>query len=436
MAIYAYYPLFDLLSTGGFFMTAKEVYKLVDGIFEKTGFTLLYLVVALLAAFIAVGLLVYFFRRDKFSNFVKYAIGIIAGVALCASVLLIYLKWEAIKLNPSVDMATYGLVFYPVLVELILAVVGMIAIMICSLFSKKAVRIAGISTAALLLGGFIAIMVEVTKYFNIVSEYYEYFNLTGLTVSAVVFMVLIGIIYFLGDKRNISDTRSIVYGAISIAMSFALSYIKLFEMPQGGSLTFASLLPLMIYCCMFGTRRGTIACLIYGVLQAVQDPWIIHPMQFLLDYPLAFGMVGISGIFVEKNVFKFKGKLERFNSVFGFACGAIIAIVGRYICHVLSGIFAFAEYSNMSSALVYSLTYNSFAFIDLAIALAAGIVLFLSRSFVAQMAKSGDVGKKVQSAPAQEIEEEDDGFVYLDDVKAQETNTPSENDRTQTNNIE
>lgn len=404
-------------------MSAKEVYKLVDGIFEKTGFTLLYLVIALVVSIIGIGLLVYFFKKEKFSDFIKYTIGIVAGIALCASVLLIYLKWQAIKLNPDVDMTTYGLVFYPVLVELILAVAGMIAILICSLFNKKAVRIAGIVTATLLLGGFIAIMVELTKYYNLVSDWYKNFDLVGLTVSAVVFMVLIGIIYFLGEKRNISDTRSIVYGAIAIAMSFALSYIKLVELPQGGSITLASLLPLMIYCCMFGTRRGTIACLVYGVLQAIQDPWIIHPMQFLLDYPLAFGMIGVSGIFIEKNVFK--GKLQ----VVGFTLGAIIAVVGRYICHVLSGIFAFAKYSNMSSALVYSLTYNSFAFVDIAIVLGVGILLFLSKPFMAQMMKSSDIGKTVQAAPVDEtheVDEEDDGFVYLDDLKEQEKQTAPE----------
>lgn len=408
-------------------MDAKEVYKLVDGIFAKTGFTLLYLVIALAVCIVAVGVLVYIFKRDKFSAFVKYAVGITAGVALCALTLLTYLKWEAIKLNPNVDMNTYGLVFYPVLTELIIAVAGMIAILVCSLFNKKASKIAGIATAVLLLGGFIAIMVELTKYFNLVSDYYENFNLAGLAVSAVVFMVLIAVIYFIGDKRIISDTRSIVYGAISIAMSFALSYIKLFEMPQGGSLTLASLLPLMIYCCMFGTRRGTIVCLIYGVLQAVQDPWIIHPMQFLLDYPLAFGMIGISGIFIEKGVFK--GNKQ----VIGFALGAIIAVTGRYICHVLSGVFAFAEYSNVSSAFVYSLTYNSFAFIDLAIALGAGIVLFLSKAFVSQMTKSSDLGKKETETPVSEVnlsQDEDDGFVYLDDIKAsREQDVKDSNDK-------
>ena len=389
----------------------------LDILFQKLGFAILYLLVAVAGLAIVIGLLVYFFKREKFNDFKKYFIGIAAGIAFCAIVVLTYIQVEG-----GIDKDSYGLVFYPVLAEIIIAVAGMFAILICSLFNKKAVKIAGISTAVLALGGFIAMMVEMTKYFNLAGKNGtgENFDLIGLVISAIVFMVLIAIIYFLGDKRNVSDTRSVVYGAIAIAMSFALSYIKLQELPQGGSITFASLLPLMIYCCMFGTRRGTIACLIYGVLQAIQDPWIIHPMQFLLDYPLAFGMIGISGIFIEKNVFKFKGKMQNFNQLFGFACGAIIAVVGRYICHVLSGIFAFAKYSNMSSALVYSLSYNSFAFIDLTIALAAGIMLFMSKSFVAQMEKSSDLGKRAESAPVSEIEEEDDGFVYLDDIKPQE----------------
>jgi len=193
-------------------------------------------------------------------------------------------------------------------------------------------------------------------------------------------------------------------------------------MPQGGSLTFASLLPLMIYCCMFGTRRGVVACLIYGVLQAVQDPWIIHPMQFLLDYPLAFGMIGVSGIFIEKNVFKFTGKKQRLNQILGFTCGALVAVVGRYVCHVCTGVFAFHTWADLvtySSVTVYSMAYNSFAFADMAVALGAGIMMLMSKAFVTQMTRSGDIGKASIKAPVQEIEEEDDGFVYLDDIKAE-----------------
>lgn len=392
-----------------------------EKLFHDTSFVLLYLAIALVGGIIITGALVYFFKKDKLSVFKKYVIGIATGFAICAFTLMTYLKAEGNKLDGT---PMNNMLFIPIMVEIAIVIAGMVAILICSLFTKKAVRIASITTGVLLIGGFIAIMVEMSKYFEIEGTPYDA-NTVGLIVTAIVFMALIAVIYFLGDKRNISDTRSIVYGAVAIALSFALSYIKFFEMPQGGSLTFASLLPLMIYCCMFGTRRGVIACLIYGVLQAIQDPWIIHPMQFLLDYPLAFGMIGVSGIFVEKGVFKFKGKMQRFNKVFGFALGAIIAVIGRYICHVCTGVFAFhtwADLATYSSVTVYSMAYNSFAFADMAISLTAGIMLFMSNAFVTQMAKSGDIGKAV-TEPAPQIpdeEEEDDGFVYLDDLKKQE----------------
>ena len=347
------------------------MYDIVKGLYEGASSVLLYLAIAVIGCVVAVGLLVYFFKRDRFSVFVKYAVGIVAGLAICALVIMTYLRFECIKADEDIDMS--DMLFYPILAELIIAVAGAVAMLVCSLFNKKATKIAGIVAAVGLVGGFIAIMVEMAKYYPTVKDWYQYTNTTGLIVSGIIFMLVIAVIYFLGDKRKISDTRSIVYGAVAVALSFALSYVKFFALPQGGSVTFASLLPLMIYCCMFGTRRGTLVCLVYGLLQAIQDPWILHPMQFLLDYPLAFGLIGVSGIFVEKKVFKDK-------KIIGFIVGGIVAVVGRYVCHVLSGVFAFAEFANVNSALVYSLTYNSFAFADMAIALAAGSMLFLSKA--------------------------------------------------------
>lgn len=161
-----------------------------------------------------------------------------------------------------------------------------------------------IVTGVLFLASFIALVVVIWKYYNIrfeeFKEMYPGMSLVGMVVSAVVILAVLVVLWFVGDKRKLNDTRSIVYGAVAMALAFVLSYARLFKLPNGGSITFASLLPLMIYCCMFGTRRGLIVCSLYGVLQALQDPYIIHPMQFLLDYPLAFGLVGVSGIFMEK----------------------------------------------------------------------------------------------------------------------------------------
>lgn len=355
----------------------------INTLSDKLQYVALYLAVALVAAFIVVGLLVWFFKREKFNDYKKYAIGIATGFAITMVVVFAYVKFQC-----NIDDMQAKL-FYPILATLITAVAGAIAMLVSSLFNDKAVKISLIVTAALLLGCFIATMVLMAQYYGDIAEYYPNANLVGMIVSAVVFMVIMVVMWFVGDKRKMSDTRSIVYGAISIALSFALSYAKLFKLPQGGSVTFASLLPLMVYCCMFGTRRGLVVCTIYGVLQALQDPFIIHPMQFLLDYPLAFGLIGVSGIFMEKGVFKEK-------KIVAFLLGGIIAVVLRYACHVCSGVFAFADYADLDkygSAIVYSMAYNSFTFVDMALALVAGSTLFASKSFTALMQKSSEVNK-------------------------------------------
>ena len=391
----------------------------IETLSDKLQYVALYLAVAIVAAFIAVGLLVWHFKKEKFADFKKYAVGIVTGFAVTMVVVVAYVKFQC-----NIDDMQAKL-FYPILATLITVVAGAIAMLVSSLFNDKAVKISFIVTAVAVLGCFIATMVLMAQYYGDVAEYYPNANLVGMIVSAVVFMAIMVVMWFVGDKRKMSDTRSIVYGAISIALSFALSYARIFKLPQGGSVTFASLLPLMIYCCMFGTRRGLIVCTIYGVLQALQDPYIIHPMQFLLDYPLAFGLIGVSGIFMEKGVFKDK-------KVVAFLLGGVIAVVLRYACHVCSGVFAFADYADLDkygTAIAYSLAYNSFAFVDMLIALVAGSVMFASKSFTALMQKSSDVNKAAEVAPLQEVVDADEPVDEIDRqiIESQKSNEENEN---------
>ena len=370
----------------------------IETLSDKLQYVALYLAVAIVAAFIAVGLLVWHFKKEKFADFKKYAVGIVTGFAVTMVVVVAYVKFQC-----NIDDMQAKL-FYPILATLITVVAGAIAMLVSSLFNDKAVKISFIVTAVAVLGCFIATMVLMAQYYGDVAEYYPNANLVGMIVSAVVFMAIMVVMWFVGDKRKMSDTRSIVYGAISIALSFALSYARIFKLPQGGSVTFASLLPLMIYCCMFGTRRGLIVCTIYGVLQALQDPYIIHPMQFLLDYPLAFGLIGVSGIFMEKGVFKDK-------KVVAFLLGGVLAVVLRYACHVCSGVFAFADYADLDkydTAIAYSMAYNSFAFVDMIIALVAGSTLFASKSFTALMQKSSDLNKAAEATTEKQPTDNDD----------------------------
>ncbi len=196
----------------------------------------------------------------------------------------------------------------------------------------------------------------------------------SMYLFAAILVAVIAVSALLGSKASEYDSRALTYGAVCVALSYALSYIKFFSLPQGGSVTFASMLPLCLYSYMFGTRRGVIAGVVYGLLQFIQSPQFYQPMQVLIDYPIAFATLGLAGI--ARN-FKFlKG-----NIFAEFAVGASIAIVLRYFAHVISGYFVFSSWAMEGyTALSWAFVYNLYNIVDLAIVLAVGLVAFASKT--------------------------------------------------------
>ena len=178
----------------------------------------------------------------------------------------------------------------------------------------------------------------------------------------------------LGSKRSEYNAKTLTYGAVCISLAFALSYIKFFQLPQHGSVTFASMLPLCLFSYMFGTRKGVIAGVVYGMLQFIQSPSFYEPMQAMLDYPIAFGAIGLAGI--ARN-FKFlKG-----NIFAEFAVGSTIAILLRYFSHVISGYFVFSSWAMPGyTAVSWAFVYNLYTIVDLAIVLAVGLVALSSKT--------------------------------------------------------
>ena len=181
---------------------------------------------------------------------------------------------------------------------------------------------------------------------------------------------------FFGRKTGGFDTKAIAFSGVSVALSFVLSYIKLWEMPQGGSITLVSMLPIMIFAYVHGSKKGVFVGAVYGLLQAIQDPWLIHPAQFILDYPIAFAMVGFCGLFGRVKALEKLPQLK-------FALGAVICGVLRFVSHVLSGVFAFGAYAvdQGKNLWAYSLAYNSFVFVDIALVIVAGVLVFSSKAF-------------------------------------------------------
>ena len=219
----------------------------------------------------------------------------------------------------------------------------------------------------------------------------------GLYISAVLLILaIIGATFFLGkDEHKGFDAKAISFAGVAIAMCFALSYLRIVKMPQGGSITVASLLPLIIYSYMFGVKKGVFAGMIYGLLQAVQDPYILHPAQFILDYPAAFACIGFAGAFAKVR------KLDKLPQV-QIALGGVVAGLARFVCHYFSGVFAFGSFGGGQNAWLYSLIYQSgYVLPDIAIVIAVGILVFSSKAFVKAASK---YHPKAKAAPAADTE--------------------------------
>ena len=141
------------------------------------------------------------------------------------------------------------------------------------------------------------------------------------------------------------DTKKMVFCAMAIALATVTSFIKFAQLPFGGSITLFSMFFVALVGWLYGPKLGLITGLAYGVLQLITGPYIYAPLQVLLDYPLAFGALGLSGFFWHRKN--------------GLIIGYVAGTVGRYVCHVLSGYIFFAEYAPEGmNPLAYTLGYN------------------------------------------------------------------------------
>lgn len=141
-------------------------------------------------------------------------------------------------------------------------------------------------------------------------------------------------------------TRQLAFCAMAIALGTVLSNIKLFHFPYGGSVTLLSMLVICLPGYFFGLGAGILTGIAYGVLQLLIDPYVLYPMQLVVDYLLAFGALGLSGLFS--------------NARNGLIKGYITAVLGRYVFAVISGWIFFGEYAWEGwNPLPYSLAYNA-----------------------------------------------------------------------------
>ena len=182
----------------------------------------------------------------------------------------------------------------------------------------------------------------------VVDEWGTTYQLTtaGYTVLviAMIALLLVGCAIF-GSKKKFS-AKQLTFSAMAIALAMVTSMLKLWDMPMGGSVTLLSMLFITLIGNWYGFGVGLTTALAYGILQLVVDPYIISLPQMLIDYVLAFGALGLAGVFCK--------------SKYGLIKGYILGILGRFAFSTLSGYIFFPTFMPefFDSALVYSICYN------------------------------------------------------------------------------
>ncbi len=136
-------------------------------------------------------------------------------------------------------------------------------------------------------------------------------------------------------------TEIITLVALAGALGYISNNLSLLKLPQGGSINLG-MIPIFWLALRRGWKIGIAAGAVFGIVDLFIEPFVVHPVQLVLDYPLAFALLGVAGFFKKYPI-----------------AGVIIGGIGRFSSHFISGIIYFPQYAPPEmSPLVYSAIYN------------------------------------------------------------------------------
>ena len=155
--------------------------------------------------------------------------------------------------------------------------------------------------------------------------------------------VLIFILGYLQMRRIHFTTSMLINVALMLALTIVLHQLRIFHMPQGGSVTLGAMVPLLFLTYRYGAGIGCLAGFLYGMVNLMQDAFILHPVQVLFDYPLPYMALAVAATVPGR-----------------YYTGAALAFTARFLCHYISGIVFFGSYAPPEmSPYLYSLVFNA-----------------------------------------------------------------------------
>ena len=199
---------------------------------------------------------------------------------------------------------------------------------------------------------------------ELVEKFSEISGSTFVILGALVALAVVLLLACRTSKRW--NAKAVAFAALSIALSYVLSCFRLYRMPQGGSVTPGSMLPIMLFSAAYGVGPGVVVGVVYGALQYLQGGWFLNVWQFLLDYLLAYGALGLAGL------------ARKLPKRWGLYAAIVIAAVVRALSATLAG-YMFWDTAFWAS-LVYNGTYlipDTLICIVLALAVAKPVMKIL-----------------------------------------------------------
>lgn len=160
--------------------------------------------------------------------------------------------------------------------------------------------------------------------------------------------------------------------ALAVALSAVLHFLRLYALPQGGTVSL-EMLPIFVVAFRRGAVAGVATGVVFGLVDVILEPMVVHPAQLILDYPLAFGLVGAAGLlrpvwrrYWERSTHLGHAKDLTLGLVLGITPGVLLGAALRFGAHFVSGIIFFASYAPKGQPIwLYSLMYNgSYVFLS------------------------------------------------------------------------
>lgn len=157
-------------------------------------------------------------------------------------------------------------------------------------------------------------------------------------------------------KTRNNTTRMLAEAGIMMALAQVLSMVTFFKMPQGGSVTAASMVPILLFIFRWGVKPGILVGTGFGFMQLIFGGYVLVPIQGALDYPIAYACLAIAGF--ASRYFRNIGSKDDVKSYVMVGIATFLAIFARCMFHVLSGVIFFSEYAGETNPWLYSIGYN------------------------------------------------------------------------------